>query len=210
MTHTIDTLILDLGGVLIDVDYTASASAFHALGFPDFDGLYTKARQTDLFDRFETGELSPEGFRDAVRELLGAGLSDADIDASWNAMLGTVPPARIELVRALRQRYRLLLLSNTNAIHVPAFEAIIARDLGITDFKALFHGAYYSCAMGLRKPHAAAFHHVLQQHGADPARTLFIDDSIQHVIGAREAGLHAEHLELEKEDVIAMAARLGL
>jgi putative hydrolase of the HAD superfamily len=210
MTNSIDTLVLDLGGVLIDVDYTASARAFRALGFPDFDGLYTKARQTDLFDRFETGELSPEGFRDAVRELLGASLSDADIDASWNAMLGTIPPPRIELVQDLKERYQLLLLSNTNAIHVPAFEAIIARDLGITDFKALFHGAYYSCAIGLRKPHAEAFHHVLRQHGADPSRTLFIDDSIQHVVGARAAGLHAEHLELEQEDVIAMAARLGL
>jgi putative hydrolase of the HAD superfamily len=51
---------------------------------------------------------------------------------------------------------------------------------------------------------------VLQHHRADPARTIFIDDSIQHVIGARGAGLHAEHLELEKEDVIGMVKRLGL
>jgi len=209
-TQLCDTLILDLGGVLIDVDYSGSARAFKDLGHPDFEGLYTKARQSDLFDRFETGELSPAGFRDAVRELLGPGLSDADIDASWNAMLGSIPPERIAVVQQLKERYPVLLLSNTNAIHVPAFEAIVARENGITDFKRLFHGAYYSCELGMRKPNADIFHHVIALHKADPARTLFIDDSPQHVEGARKAGLQAEHLDLDKEDVVGMVRRLGL
>lgn len=206
----IDTLILDLGGVLIDVDYRATGLHFGSLGITGFDTLYSKARQSDLFDRFETGDLSPQGFRDEVRALLSAALADTEIDAGWNAMLGTIPPERIALVKELKQRYQLLLLSNTNAIHVPAFEAIIARDLGIRDFRSLFHGAYYSCELGMRKPNAEIFQHVLEQHGADPARALFIDDSIQHVEGARAAGLHAQHLELEKEDVIGMVMRLGL
>ena len=93
---------------------------------------------------------------------------------------------------------------------MPAFHAIIAQENGIPDFKALFEGAYYSCEIGLRKSDAEAFHFALQQHGAAPERTLFIDDSIQHVVGARHAGLHAEHLELANEDVLGMAQRLGL
>lgn len=208
--HTVDTLILDLGGVLIDVDYAATARAFHQQGVPDFERSYSKARQTDIFDRFETGELAPAGFRQAVRGLLGVDLPDDAIDACWNAMLGTIPPERIALVEQLKEHYRVLLLSNTNAIHVPAFEAIIHRDLGIADFKALFHGAYYSCDMGMRKPDEAIFHHVVHRHEADPTRTLFIDDSIQHVEGARRAGLQAEHLELEHEDVGSLLRRLGL
>jgi FMN phosphatase YigB (HAD superfamily) len=208
--HTIDTLILDLGGVLIDVDYGASARAFAAHGVADFEHAYSKAKQTDVFDRFETGELDPAGFRDAVRELLGSNLSDTVIDASWNAMLGSIPPQRIALVHQLEERFPVLLLSNTNAIHVPAFEDIVARENGITDFKGLFHGAYYSCELGMRKPNADIFHHVIGRHGADPTRTLFIDDSPQHVEGARQAGLKAEHLDLDKEDVIALVRRLGL
>ncbi|MBK7944564.1 MAG: HAD family phosphatase [Flavobacteriales bacterium] len=206
----VDTLILDLGGVLIDVDYRATARHFEALGIHGFDALYSKAKQSDLFDRFETGELTPAGFRAEVRALLKADLSDADIDAGWNAMLGTIPPERIRLVQELKQRCQLILLSNTNAIHVPAFEAIIAHDLGIGDFRSLFHGAYYSCELGMRKPNADIFRYVVAQHSADPARTLFIDDSIQHVHGARAAGLRAEHLELANEDVAALAERLGL
>ncbi len=210
MNRNIDTLLLDLGGVLIDVDYQRTARAFHALGFEDFEAQFSKARQTPLFDRFEVGAISPAEFRDGVRALFRPDLTDREIDACWNAMLGSIPPARIELVQALGRRYRLLLLSNTNAIHVPAFEAIIARENGIADFKGLFQGAYYSCAIGLRKPDAGAFHFALAQHGAEPERTLFIDDSIQHVVGARNAGLHAEHLELANEDVLGLAARLGL
>jgi len=210
MTRTYDTILLDLGGVLIDVDYHAAARAFHDLGFTDFNTLYSKAQQDHLFDGFETGELSPAEFRARIRQLFRPDITDTQIDTCWNAMLGSIPPERLTLVERLKERYHVLLLSNTNAIHVPAFEAIIARENGIADFKALFHGAYYSCEMRLRKPHAEAFHHVLNAHGADPAHTLFIDDSFQHVEGARRAGLHAEHLDLAKEDVIALSARLAL
>lgn len=206
----IDTILLDLGGVLIDVDHEASARSFARSGFSDFDVLYSKAKQDHLFDGFETGALSPAMFRDRIREIHGHPLTDATIDACWNAMLGSIPPERIELVKRLKDRYRVLLLSNTNAIHVPAFEAIVARENGIADFKGLFHGAYYSCAIGLRKPDAAAFHHVLEAHRSDAARTLFIDDSIQHVEGARRAGLQAVHLDLAREDVVGMVERLGL
>jgi putative hydrolase of the HAD superfamily len=206
----IDTILLDLGGVLIDVDYHRTADAFNALGFDGFEAIYSKAQQDHLFDGFEIGALSPAEFRSRIRSLQGNGITDDQVDHCWNAMLGRLPQERIDLVARLRQRYRVLLLSNTNAIHVPAFERIIAEDNGIKDFKALFDGAYYSCEMGLRKPDAAAFHHVLSRHGAEPMRTLFIDDSIQHVVGAQAAGLQAEHLDLAHDNVIKLVHRWAL
>lgn len=209
-TREFGTILLDLGGVLIDVDYHAAAREFEKLGFADFDELYSKAKQDNLFDGFETGALSPEEFRDRIRKLSGSPLTDAQIDHCWNAMLGSIPPERIDLVERLKERYQLLLLSNTNAIHVPAFEAIVAKENGITDFKGLFDGAYYSCELGMRKPDPQIFKFVLDMNHADPERTLFIDDSIQHVEGARKAGLHAEHLDLAKEDVVQLVERLRL
>ncbi len=206
----IDTLLLDLGGVLIDVDYARTAHAFASLGLTGFDLIYSKAKQTDLFDRFETGELSGTEFRQQLRELMRIEIGDADIDRCWNAMLGTIPEERIILLKRLREQYRLLLLSNTNSVHVPAFTRIILEKNGIADLKDLFDGAYFSCEIGLRKPHREAFVHVLEQHGAMADRTLFIDDSMQHVEGARNAGLRAEHLDLSREDVIQMAQRLDL
>src|SRR4051812_2559610 len=141
----IDTILLDLGGVLIDVDYHRTAGAFNAMGFVGFEAIYSKAQQDHLFDGFEIGALSPDDFRQRIRALHGNGIADAQIETCWNAMLGQIPDERIELVHHLKERYRVLLFSNTNAIHVPAFEKIIAAHNGIADFKALFHGAYYSC-----------------------------------------------------------------
>lgn len=210
MYKYIDTILLDLGGVLIDVDYRATARAFKALGFADFDSLYSKAKQDHLFDGFETGALSPAQFRDRLRQLHGSGITDGHIDECWNAMLGRIPQPRLDLVKHLRERYRVFLLSNTNTIHVTAFERIIAVHNGIADFKALFDGAYYSCEMGHRKPNADAYLHVLRTHDALPTRTLFIDDTLHHVEGARAAGLHAEHLDPAREDIIGLVHRLGL
>jgi hypothetical protein len=104
----------------------------------------------------------------------------------------------------LKERYQVLLLSNTNAIHVPAFEAIIARENGITDFKELFHGAYYSCEIGLRKPDAASFLHVLEKHGADPcARSSSTIASNTCTVRALR-GCMPSTWNWHKEDVIAL------
>ena len=85
-----------------------------------------------------------------------------------------------------------------------------ATGFGIGNFKALFDGAYYSCEIGMRKPHPEIFLHVLKEHGSVAERSLFIDDSPQHVEGARRAGLMAEHLDLAKEDILGLVERLGL
>jgi glucose-1-phosphatase len=213
---TLDTLILDLGGVLIDVDYHRTAKEFQALGFSHFAEQFSKAKQTSLFDDFETGLLGPEEFRDGIREVFTPEpgtrdpLTDKEIDKCWNAMLGSIPPARMELVEELRMRYRVYLLSNTNAIHVPAFLDIIKRENRINDFRQEFDGCFFSNEVGLRKPNAEIYQHVLEATYASPERTLFIDDSIQHVHGAERAGIPALHLDLEKEDVLGLVQRVGL
>jgi putative hydrolase of the HAD superfamily len=206
----LDTLILDLGGELIDVDYDRSARAFKEHGVPQFEQQFSKARQTPLFDRFEKGEIGPKEFRDEVRRLLNPDLKDKVIDACWNAMLGSIPPERMVLVEDLRMRYRVYLLSNTNRIHVPAFLDKVQRENRIADFRQEFDGTYFSCDMGMRKPDEAIFRHVVKETFATADGTLFIDDSMQHVEGARKAGLHAEHLDLAQEDLIGMVQRLGL
>ncbi len=210
MRNQVDTIILDLGGVLIDVDYSRTAREFEQLGHTDFDGLYGKAEQDSLFDDFETGKLNAKGFCERVRELVSPALTDLQILNAWNAMLGSIPDERIELVEELKSKYKVLLLSNTNAIHVPAFERIVREENHVSDFRELFHGACYSCEIGLRKPDKEIFDHVLEKHGAERERTLFIDDSIQHVEGALSAGLQAVHLDLEMHTICSLVRELRL
>jgi putative hydrolase of the HAD superfamily len=76
-------------------------------------------------------------------------------------------------------------------------------------FWGAFEEAHYSHDLGLKKPHPETFLHVCERHGLAPSRTLFLDDSIQHVRGAAEAGLHAHHLDLTKEDFAGWLQRMG-
>jgi putative hydrolase of the HAD superfamily len=121
-----------------------------------------------------------------------------------------MPPRRAEQVRHLGQRTRLFLLSNTNAIHARVFE----EDLRVTlpdaeAFWGAFEQAHYSQDLGMKKPHPETFLHVCELHGLAPERTLFLDDSFQHVQGANTAGLHAHHLDLGKEDLEGWLRRMG-
>lgn len=187
-------ILFDLGGVILNLDYHRTAQAFDALSEGRFASAYSQHRQDPLFDDMETGRISPDQFRDGLRDLFGIVGSDEDIDAAWNAMLLDIPPARIELLRRIGRERRIFLLSNTNEIHKLAFDQIVARQFPGLVLDELFEGAHYSHLIGRRKPHPETFEWVLGQHGLDPKKTFFIDDSIQHVEGARQAGLTAFHL----------------
>lgn len=193
--HRYRALIFDLGGVLINLDYAAPVAAFAALSAGAEPLGFTQRAQTPLFDAIETGLLDDAGFRAALRQAytIANVTPDDAIDAAWNSILLDFPAPRLELLRALRAGgYELYLLSNTNALHRAAFDAILRRDHHLPDgLLGFFDHVYFSHEIGLRKPDAAVFRHVIADRGLDPARTLFIDDSPQHVAAARTMGLDA-------------------
>lgn len=188
------SIILDLGGVILNIDYHRTIRAFKALGMDDFEHHFTQLRQARLFDRYETGRISDAEFREGLRPHLHPDVTDTEIDDAWNAMLLDLPAARLDLLRELAQGRRLFLLSNTNGIHIRAFHAQLQRTHGLADLSGFFERVYYSYRMGMRKPDPAIFRRVCDENGLDPSQTLFIDDSPQHVEGARAAGLGAVHL----------------
>ena len=206
----LDGVILDFGGVLYDIDYDAPPKAFAALGDPDFASLYHQASQSTWFDELETGTLDRETFYGHLRQRCLAGTTMDQIHDAWCCILTGMPPSRAHLVTQLGQRTRLFLLSNTNAIHAAVFEADLESTLDdASAFWGAFEQAHYSHDLGMKKPHPDTFLHVCNLHGLAPERTLFLDDSIQHVEGADRAGLHAHHLDLSREDFGAWMDRMG-
>jgi glucose-1-phosphatase len=194
----IRNIIFDLGGVVLNIDYHATEQAFIKLGVTGFPELYSQAKQDHLFDRFETGEMKADEFRNKIRELSQLNLSDAEIDDAWNAMLGDIPEIRIRVIQSLQRNYRLFLLSNTNTIHAEAFMAYISETYGSGLLSSLFEQVYLSCNMGCRKPDAEIFHRVLMENHLNPSETLFIDDTERHVLGAAKCGLKTIYLTSDK------------
>jgi putative hydrolase of the HAD superfamily len=192
-------IIFDLGGVLLNIDYQKPVEAFRALGV---DLQYSQKEQTKLFDDLETGKISPAIFREEVRRLSGQNLSDNDIDRAWNSILLDLPEHRVAFLHQLKSKYPLFLLSNTNEIHIAQFEEDLVREYGHPVFEDVFQTIYYSSRIGKRKPNADAFLHVLNDHEMRPETTLFIDDSPQHVEGAKKLGIQAYLLKGEPEDLL--------
>jgi len=192
----IKNIIFDLGGVILNIDYNLTAQAFKNLGVSNFDELYSKAQQSELFDLMETGMVSNQEFRNGIRDIINLQLSDEEIDNAWNAMLLDLPFKRIELLKKLKaEGYRLFLLSNTNQIHYDAYTENLKNEHGVEGLEEFFEKTYFSHKIHKRKPLKEIFQFVLDDAELKAEETIFIDDSLQHVLGAKEAGINAFHLE---------------
>lgn len=187
-------IIFDLGGVILNIDYKLTVEAFKKLGLADFDKLYSQANQSSLFDAYEVGKISSEKFIDEMQNIIGMDISKQSIVEAWNAMLLDLPGERVALLNNLKNNYRIFLLSNTNEIHKIAYCNYLKKTFGFNDLSNLFEKQYLSFEIGLRKPHKETFEYVIADAGIIKEETLFIDDSVQHVVGAKEAGIDAFHL----------------
>lgn len=196
--ENIDTIIFDFGGVLINIDYLKTIEEFKKLGIPDFEERYSQAEQNSLFSDIETGKISAKEFIDELLKFLPSGISQDQVVDAWNAMILDVPLSSIEVLKSLQGKYRLFLLSNTNEIHIP-----IAlnewKKTSEVDFYSCFEHVYLSHEIGLRKPNKEIFKFVCDAQNIQPENALFIDDSLQHINGAKGIGLNVFHLTPEIE-----------
>ncbi|HNS12737.1 MAG TPA: HAD family phosphatase [Bacteroidia bacterium] len=184
-------IIFDLGGVLFDINYQNIIESFRKLGLSEFDAIYTQLKQDHLFDELEKGLISGPEFRDRIRSLAKKEFSDRQIDDAWNSILIGFPSKNVDLLQELKTKYRLFLLSNTNEIHEKAFRkmlnSIYKRDI----LGDAFEKIYLSHHIHERKPDLIIFERVIRENNLEANHTLFIDDSPQHVEGAKVAGLNA-------------------
>jgi putative hydrolase of the HAD superfamily len=192
----IKNIILDFGGVLLDIDYQLTEKAFIDLGCRNFRALYSQAAQANLFDDFETGKISEDVFFEELKRLANIPhLTEKDLKNAWNAMLIGFRTEVYVMLQELKQKYRLFLLSNTNETHINAFEKLLEKVCPVNEFENLFEKVYYSCRINQRKPNAECFQFVLNNANIKPEETIFIDDSIQHVEGANKASITAFWLQ---------------
>ncbi|MBI4947197.1 MAG: HAD family phosphatase [Bacteroidetes bacterium] len=195
---SIKNIIFDFGGVILNIDYKLTEIAFAKLGLPDFSNIYSQKNQKELFDLFEKGLITPADFRREVKKYSKQEISDTQIDIAWNAMLLDLPVERVQLLDKLKRTHRVFLLSNTNEIHFTAFSSYMKDKFKRNVFSDVFERYYVSHKVKMRKPDAEIFEMVVQENMLRKEETLFIDDSMQHIEGARKAGLNAIFLEKGK------------
>lgn len=195
----VKNLIIDLGGVIINLTRNRCIEAFEQLGVPDIrESIVNNYQHKELFMQIELGTITSSEFRDDIRRLSGQPLTDVQIDTAWIAMLGDVQESTLDLLLDLRKRYNTMLLSNTNEIHWQWSEQNYFSLKGhqASDF---FNHIYLSYELHMLKPNANIFEYVLKDAGICAKETLFIDDAVPNCRTAESLGMHT-YTPQPKED----------
>jgi HAD superfamily hydrolase (TIGR01509 family) len=191
----IKNIIFDLGGVIINLDNQLTEDGFVSLGAKSFREYFGHGHAASFFKDYEAGKMDDREFIGALKELTGITASDAEIVRAWNALLLDFPPERIQLLKELGKRYRIFLFSNTNAMHLAALRQIYQDTFGDNGLDGHFEKAYYSHILGLRKPDPESYRQILLENGLKASETLFVDDALINIEGAKAAGLKGLFLE---------------
>ena len=190
----IQTFIFDLGGVIIDLDEHATISAFSKMTNVPAPVIFDKISNSATFKLYEKGLITDWQFRMEVNNLFESSASDDRIDEAWNAMLGNIPAERLELLLELKKDHKVIILSNTNAIHENAFNQILKKASGKDSLTSFADHVFFSHRLGMRKPDAEIYQEILHQSNTDPTLALFMDDKQENLNSAESVGIKTMHI----------------
>jgi FMN phosphatase YigB (HAD superfamily) len=198
-----DALLFDLGRVVLDIDFSRALAAWAAHAGCAPEKLIGRLSRGELNHRHERGEISDAEYFAGQCAAMGIELSHAQFLEGWNAIFAGEIPGIAPLLERAAKRLPLYAFSNTNNAHVEYFPGIYAGVLG--HFREMF----LSSSIGLRKPDAEAYDHVVKAIGVPAARIVFFDDLAENIEGARARGLTAVHVR-SPDDVAEALAALGI
>ncbi len=187
-------IIFDLGGVLLNIDINKTLDAYKTMGLHNIEEYFRIGHAASFFKDYEKGTITDEEFIGAVEKLAGSKNNKQEITAAWNALLLDFPEERVNWLKELKNKYRLFLFSNTNALHLISFQQSFQNVYGFP-MDDLFERAYYSHVVQVRKPDAAAYELVLNENNLLPGETVFIDDALINVEAANKISIRGILLE---------------
>lgn len=203
-------VIFDFGNVLFDLDLPQIFKRFEQLMGHRYESVMHTLRANRVFERYETGDLDTEHFLAQIVSHMDVGLSPEQVKEAWNAIFLQMPAHRFELLLALRQRYKVFLLSNINDLHLNWIEAYMTREHGIYDFETrYFDKVYYSHLIRLRKPERDIYEYVLRDANLNAQESIFFDDLPENVAAAAATGITGVWHEPGTE-ITAHCRKLGL
>lgn len=191
----IKNIIFDFGDVFLDLDKAATKRELEQL---EISGFSEEMLQQNM--EYEKGLISSEAFISSYCESHPQ-LTPEAFTRSWNAILVDFPKHRLEFLKDLKRqgKYKLILLSNTNHIHIDWVKENISF---FEEFKDCFDAFYLSQEINLRKPDPSIYEYVLEQHQLKPEETLFIDDTRENTEAAEKLNIHTWNIDPAKEDVV--------
>ncbi|MBL86174.1 MAG: haloacid dehalogenase [Winogradskyella sp.] len=192
----IDTLIFDFGDVFINLDKEGAMQ--NALNLFKLDTFEEDMTNTNIL--YEIGKISTKEFIDFYVSKFSY-LNENQIIEAWNYILKDFPKYRLEFIQQLakEQDYKLILLSNTNDMHIDFIKDNVSF---YEDFKNCFDQFYLSQEIHLRKPNKDIFDFVLENNNLKPEQCFFVDDTKDNTDTAKSLGIKVWNIDETREDII--------
>lgn len=200
----IKNIIFDFGDIFINLDKEIIFREIERFG----GSTDLSPEIIELNRSYEIGAISSEEFVNGLKAVYPNATKE-EIIRIWNGMLLDFPEERLHFIENLAREnaYRLFLLSNTNAMHIPH----VAEKMGterFNKFKNSFEQFYLSHEINLRKPNPEIYNFVLQENGLKAEETFFIDDTKENTDAAEKLGITCWNLQVGTEDIIQLKTKL--
>ncbi|WP_339609100.1 HAD family phosphatase [uncultured Planktosalinus sp.] len=198
----IKTILFDFGDVFLNLDKNATKIEFQKLGLSEFTD-----EMLEINKQYEKGTIHTKTFIDYYKNQLSRATNQQLID-SWNSILLDFPKHRLAFLEKLSasKKYQLLLLSNTNELHIDW----IKQHINVYEqFKNCFDAFYLSHEINLRKPDAAIYQIILKNHKLKADQVLFIDDTNENTQAAKQLGFYIWNLDPTNEDVTELFTKFN-
>jgi glucose-1-phosphatase len=182
-TQTIKAVVFDMGNVVLKVDHMIACDKFAQFSNFQKEKIFENMVGTKLEDRFERGMMTPQSFYESTIAKIGVNISFDVFSEIFNDVFCT-NPGMSEIIGQLKKDLKIMLLSNTNALH---FSWVDQKFDVLKNFKQ----RVLSYQVGARKPEKEIFLHALHLLGCRPEEVLYVDDLIPFVRASRQLGMHA-------------------
>jgi len=176
--------IFDLGNVIVDIDFNRVLGAWSDFSRVPLATLKQTFTMGNAFHQHERGEITDEAFAKALCHEMELPLSYEQFAHGWQAVFVGLRPEVIAIMQKLREQgHRVVVLSNTNRLHTTFWPEEYPQIRDAAD------RIYLSQDLGMRKPEARIYQHVLQAEGFSAEDAVFFDDNADNIEGANQLGI---------------------
>src|SRR5262249_1121869 len=187
----------DMGKVILDFNFETGVQALHAACSISRDRLEEVLWDENCIRRYERGEISTRDFHAYLCETADLKLDLAGFCRTWTSVFLPDLIVSEDLLRVLKQKYPLILVSNTNEVHVD----FIRANYGFLEF---FDHHVLSYEVGSLKPERKIFEHAIAVSGYPPEALFFTDDREENIVAANGLGMRGHQFRSQGQLVDAL------
>ncbi|MFC1533238.1 HAD family hydrolase [Thermodesulfobacteriota bacterium] len=197
-SNSVDALLFDLGGVVIEIDFNRAFSHWSVYSNQDLETIKSRFKFDSYYERHERGEIKGSEYFSSLRRSLDISIRDEDFIAGWNSIYVGEIPGVATVLADIKEKLPIYAFTNSNLTHQSIWSIKYRHILN------LFRKVFVSCEMGMRKPESEAFRTISREIGVRLERILFFDDSPENISGAKKIGMQAVHVESSNDIEIGL------